>query len=284
MATRQSSLALSLATLLSFAGAAPAASVQSTNFIVEAPTAELAREFARLAEKYRKDKAVEWLGREMPNWAQPCPLRVTVTGGGASGATTFRFGGNYVFQEMHIEGQLERLKNSVLPHEITHTVFAHHFRQPVPRWADEGGAVYSEDDTERARHDQMCRQLLNAGRGIPLRRLFNFKEYPNDVMVLYAQGYSICRFLIESSDRQTFLNFVATGMDPYQGWDKAVRGFFGYKSVDELEQAWLDHLKKGRGAAVARGNGATAQPTSTSADNKLRVRESAWPCLTDLDP
>ena len=48
------------------------------------------------------------------------------------------------------KGPASALKNSVLPHEVTHTVFAHHFRQPVPRWADEGGSVYSEDD-DRAR-------------------------------------------------------------------------------------------------------------------------------------
>ncbi len=50
---------------------------------------------------------------------------------------------------MNIEGPLDRLLSSVLPHEITHTVFAHYFRTPVPRWADEGGSVLSEDDLER---------------------------------------------------------------------------------------------------------------------------------------
>ena len=48
----------------------------------------------------------------------------------------------------------------------------------MPRWADEGGSVLSEDDVERARHDQLCRQFLNTpGKKFPLRRLFNLKEY-----------------------------------------------------------------------------------------------------------
>src|SRR5215212_7604769 len=193
-----------------------AATVRTANFVVETARQDDADEFAKLAEYYRKQKAIEWLGKEMPPWRQPCKLRVTVTGSGAGGATTFDFNGREVFQEMQIEGARERLKNSVLPHEVTHTVFAHHFRQPVPRWADEGGSVYSEDDLERSRHDKLCKQILNAGDGIQLKALFQMKEYPRQVMVLYAQGYSVCRYLIEKSDRQTFLNFVAEGMQ--RGW------------------------------------------------------------------
>src|SRR5687768_15562629 len=90
-----------------------AATVRTTNFVVQAARQDDAEEFARLAEHYRKEKAVEWLGREMPNWREPCHLRVTVTGTGAGGATTFDFNGREVHQEMHIEGKRERLKNSV---------------------------------------------------------------------------------------------------------------------------------------------------------------------------
>src|SRR5439155_21763425 len=102
----------------------------------------------------------------------------------------------------------DRLLASVLPHEVTHTVFAHYFRTPVPRWADEGGAVLSEDDIEKERHDKLVRQILNSGKAMPLRRLFALKEYPSDVMVLYAEGFSVAQFLVEKSNRPTFLAFV----------------------------------------------------------------------------
>ena len=49
----------------------------------------------------------------------------------------------------------------MLPHEVTHTVFAYYFRCPLPRWADEGGAVLSEDDIELDKHDKIVRQILN---------------------------------------------------------------------------------------------------------------------------
>jgi hypothetical protein len=274
MATRWWIL-VTLAALGSAPDVARAATVRTANFAVEAPTQELAQEFGKLAEHYRKQKAIDWLGQEMPRWASPCPLRVSVTMSGAKGATTFTFPEGQVNQTMFIEGPLDRLRNSVLPHEVTHTVLAHHFRRPVPRWADEGGSVYSEDDLERSRHDRMCRDILNAGRGMPLSRLFALKEYPSDVMVLYAQGYSVSKFLIESSDRQTFLNFIGHGMQ--WGWDDAAKTYYHHRSVNEMEQAWLDSLRKSRPTGVAKS-------TLAPPDSRLVVRQSIPPAQPALDP
>src|SRR5205807_4751297 len=171
MAARPS-IALVLAGALASLGAGP--QIRTQNFVVEAPTQAIAERAGQWAEYYRKQKAQEWLGREMAPWPQPCPLRLTVTMNGSGGATSFIFDqGRVLERNMHIEGSLDRLIASVLPHEVTHTVFAEHFRSPVPRWADEGGSVLSEDDLERGRHDQMVRQFLNSGRAMPLRRLFS---------------------------------------------------------------------------------------------------------------
>jgi hypothetical protein len=218
------------------------ASYRTQNFVVEAPTPEIAQRMGQYAEHYRKEKALQWLGREMPPWGQPCPLRVSVTMGGSGGATSFAFDhGAILSMDMHIEGRLDRLYASVLPHEVTHTVLAHYFRSPVPRWADEGGAVLSEDEQERARHDLEVRRILNTpGRAIPLRRLFTLREYPRDVMVLYAEGYSVTNFLVGRSSRPAFLAFLAHGMRG--DWDGAVRTHYGFRTVEELERAWVEEL------------------------------------------
>ena len=186
---RRLSISLVLAGALAALGAGR---YRTANFVVDAPTEQAAKEVAEYAEVYRKEKAVQWLGREMPQWPAPCPIKVTIQVDGAGGATTFEYGPEGVErQHMHIEGRYDRLLNSVLPHEITHTVFAYYYRCPVPRWADEGGSVLSEDQPERTRHDQLAKSILNTpGRLIPLRRLFALKEYPDDVMSLYAEGYS----------------------------------------------------------------------------------------------
>jgi len=60
-------------------------SYKTANFRVVASSRELSEKFGDLAEHYRREKAQEWLGREMPNWPQPCPLRVEVQNTGAGG-------------------------------------------------------------------------------------------------------------------------------------------------------------------------------------------------------
>ena len=61
MTTRRSWILVTLLGLTSFGSASTAERIRSKNFIVDAPTKELAEEFAQLAEYYRKEKAMEWL-------------------------------------------------------------------------------------------------------------------------------------------------------------------------------------------------------------------------------
>jgi hypothetical protein len=272
----------SIVLVLAGALASLGAQYRTQNFLVEAPTPEIAQAAGQWAEHYRREKAMQWLGREMPPWPEPCPLRITVTMNGSGGATSFVFDrGQILEQNMHIEGTVDRLMKSVLPHEVTHTVFAHYFRQPVPRWADEGGSVLSEDDLERGRHDRLVREVLNTGRSIPLRRLFTLTQYPRDVMVLYAEGYSVTNFLVGLSSRPQFLNFIAQGMRG--DWDAAVRTYYHYNSVEELEAAWLQHLRntKQQPPALLASRGAEGD-----AAHRVMVRQTVPPVqpLTDDPP
>ncbi|HYV37169.1 MAG TPA: hypothetical protein VE988_15795 [Gemmataceae bacterium] len=230
------------------------AQYRTQNFEVHAQNQEVAQQVGQWAEYYRKAKAIEWLGQEMPNWPRPCPLYVTVNMEGPSGATSFNFHpqGGVMDMKMEIQGPLDRLLASVLPHEITHTVFAHHFRRAVPRWADEGGSVLSEDDIERERHNTLVRSILNRTQQFRLRQLFSLKDYPggNDkVMCLYAQGFSVSHYLVYISDRQTFLKFVGIGMAG--NWDQAAQTCYGMNSVEKLEEAWLKHLRDTKGITIA---------------------------------
>jgi hypothetical protein len=276
---------LSIPLILAGALASLGASYRTPNFIVEAPTEQIAREVGQYAEVYRKEKAIQWLGREMPQWPAPCPVRVTVQVDGAGGATTFEYGPQGVEnQHMHIEGRYDRLLNSVLPHEITHTVFAHYYRCPVPRWADEGGSVLSEDQPERNRHDQLAKNIISTpGHFIPLRRLFTLKEYPDDVMSLYAEGYSVSNFLVAQGGekgRQTFLNFVATGMRN-NDWNAAARTYYGYRDVNDLEAAWVDSLRRPRTAPVQLAT--NNQPGEAETTRRIVSRQTAPPLQVTLE-
>lgn len=216
----------------------------TANFIVTAPNQQIAQKVGEYAERWRREKAMEWLGREMPPWGKKCPLTVNVTPSGSSGETTFAFdNGAILDQRMLVSGTLERIVNSVLPHEITHTVFAYRFRQPLPRWADEGGSVLSEDDHERKKHDDLIRRYLAQGnQAYRLRTLMTMMTYPRtgeDVITLYAEGYSVVRFLVESSNKRAFLDFLADGIQPQIGWDRALQKHYNLRNIEQLEQVWL---------------------------------------------
>jgi hypothetical protein len=294
---RFASLALATVFALGIAVApSGAAEFTTDNFVVSAPTAELAKTFGNYAEKYREEKAVEWLGREMPRWNRRCPLQVKITIGRTGGATTFTFSreGGVLSQEMEIFGEVPQLLNSVLPHEVTHTVLAHHFGQAVPRWADEGGSVLSENDKERFDHDIKCREFLNQGRGIPLKHLFPMQQYPRDMIVLYAQGYSVSQYLIDLGGaglkgRQKFLQFVETGMqNGNKNWEKAVQQY-GFESVDDLQEKWINALRKPPARLASRtndgkaGSGAVASLTKPESRG-IETRSSAVPALPQLEP
>jgi hypothetical protein len=213
------------------------ASFRSTNFAVEAPSREVAQRVAERAEACRSAIAEAWLGHDIPNWSRPCPIRVTLTNGEAGGVTSFGFNqGRVSDQNMTVEGRLDRILASALPHEVTHTIFASYFGGPMPRWADEGASLLSEDDRELRRHDQIAVDLLARRGELPLTRLFVIEEYPKDLMGFYGQGYSISRFLIEMGGRPRFLQYVRDGLKG--GWDTATRVHYQFANVRELDRAW----------------------------------------------
>ena len=213
------------------------ASFRSTNFVVDAPTKEIAQRVAERAEGCRVSVAKAWLGHELPAWATPCPVHVVITKGEGGGITSFGFQqGRVTDQRMTVEGRLERILASAIPHEVTHTIFASYFGGPMPRWADEGASLLSEDNRELRRHDQIAVDLLGRRGEIPLSRLFVIEEYPKDLMSFYGQGYSISRFLVEMGGRPRFLQFVRDGLK--DGWDASTRVHYELSNVRELDRAW----------------------------------------------
>lgn len=219
----------------------------TTNFVVIAPTAELAKEIGDTAEKWRAELAMEWIGEEMPPWYKPCPIKAKVGPGvGAGGVTTFVFDRGQVFNwNMSIQGSRERVLDSVLPHEITHTIFACYFRQPLPRWADEGACTTVEHASEIAKQEELLIRFLKSGKGIAFRDMFAMKEYPSDVLPLYAQGHSLTRYLIGQHGKAHFLKFLGDGMED-ENWPRAVKAHYGHESLYALQNDWLEWVKQGR--------------------------------------
>jgi RNA polymerase sigma factor (sigma-70 family) len=221
----------------------PASVYRTRNFLVEAPSRRVAQLVGDAAERHRADLARHWLGRELPDWPTPCRVRVRLNAGGAGGATSFSInGGEVAGQQMTLEGPLDRILSSNLPHEVTHTVLAHHFKRPVPRWADEGAASLAEDEEDRRKLHGHFRQVLRERRKIRLRNLLQASDYPEDVPAFYAQSHSVTEFLVKQKTPPTFVQFLVKAVDG--DLDEAVRTYYGFQSVEALEKVWLASLPR----------------------------------------
>ena len=250
------------------------AGYRTPNFIVETQDPRLAEQIGKAAEKYRRELAISWTGRAMPDWAQPCTMTVHVGPHlGAGGATTFLFDRGEVYGwRMNIQGSAERVLDSVLPHEITHMIFASHFRCPLPRWADEGGATSVEHAAELAKHHKMLTQFLRTGRGIAFNHMFAMTEYPADVMPLYAQGFALAEYLIMQGGRRKYLDYLTEALQTRQ-WSAATQHHYGYRDLGALQNAWLGWVAQGFPALAPKSPEAKPPVQLASSGGKLRRPE-----------
>lgn len=248
---------------------AEAATARTRNFVVTAATQEIADKASKAAEFWRKDLAIQWLNQELPNWPEPCPIQVNVGRIGASGATTFSFDNGHVFGwRMEVNGSLERILDSVIPHEVNHTILASYFRRPLPRWADEGAATLVEADSERAVQTRTLNQVLQNNRRIPLQQLLDIREYPADKMqvyALYAEGYALADFLVQQHPEQgrfVYLHFLQTAHE--HGWDAAIKKHYQFTGVSDLDKSWSNWILAGSPRLLPEGEMLASNDAATS--------------------
>ena len=224
------------------------ANYETANFSVTAPCADSARLFAETAEQCRKDLAILWLGKTLPDWSAKCPIKVHVGKDlGAGGQTSFIFENDEVFGwEMEIQGSHTRILDSVLPHEITHMILASHFRKPIPRWLDEGAATTVEHQSEKENYRRMLRHFLrsNVGRCFPFNQMVAMKDYPTDPMPFYAQGFSLVEYLLENgqqfdeNEHCRLVRFAQSAMHS-NDWQSALQEHYGIQNLGELQTRWV---------------------------------------------
>ncbi|MGI5832848.1 MAG: hypothetical protein ACOX6D_10035 [Thermoguttaceae bacterium] len=230
--------------LLAEVGSLPAASqCRTRNFVVTAANADLANRVAQCAEECRSRLAKLWLGTEIQPWATPCPIRVKSGPDlGAGGETTFTFVGNTVTGwKMSVQGTEERILDSVVPHEVSHTIFATYFCRPVPRWIDEGAATSVEADVERSNYRSMLIGFLQERRGLPFNTMVSLSEYPSDMMPFYSQGFSVCEYLIAVGGHRRLIEFARDAMQ-HGNWSESVQKYYGYKDLGDLQIRWTDWI------------------------------------------
>ena len=234
MELRYTHTALLLAALASLG-----ASYRTQNFVVRAATPELARELAHAAEQIRDDLAMEWLGETLGPIQNPCLIHADV---GAnltpSGLTQAQFGSQGVTHaQVFVQGSRDRILRSVLPHEITHLIFASAFGPAIPRWADEGASITVEHQGEQLDQQRLLLTIVDRGQAISFNRLFSLHEYPVDSAVMYTQGFSLTQFLVAQGGRMKFTQYLHDGMR-WNDWNRATKTHYAVSGLPELEKKW----------------------------------------------
>ena len=268
-----------------------AAEFRTANFVVNAEDSATARHVGDRAEELRTLLSTEWLGAALPDWTEPCRVFVDTSGERLKGDTTYLLSrGRVTRWRMELHGPLNRILETLLPHEIVHTVLASHFKAAIPRWADEGAALMAEDPSERRRLWLLEEHRLTSDDLPPLSTVLDAAEYPTQrdtLRTFYVRGACLAEFLLHAG-KPRFLEFVGQGMS--DGWDIAVRDHYGFEDVDELESAWMIWLRGDRPsirlentqllAAGLRWN-ATDSPTVAAVESDLIRQQSRDPAVDD---
>jgi hypothetical protein len=219
----------------------------TANFVVEAPTKEAARTIGKQAETQRERLASLWFGQEAPAWEERCLVRVKAAKGKATGATSFQYDERRLYspkQEIQLEGPVSDLLQDALPQQVTHTLLAHDLGAAYPRWVQTGTGILAQSERERDHQFEVLRRALAGDKAMKLAQLFELRDFPSDWQTMFAQSYSVTKFLVDRKDRAIYLAFVQRGMQ--RGWDHAVQRYYGFDDVADLEAAWLKSLEQSK--------------------------------------
>jgi hypothetical protein len=238
----------SLADGLGSAAISRGADFRTESFLITASTPELARELGEQAERVRREVAREWLGHPLPPWQEPCSISAAVEPRLEShGQTSYVFNrGQAASWQIFVQGSRRAVLESVLPHEMTHAVFAAHFGRPLPCWADEGASISMELGADRQELETLFPRRLQQGRVLSLTELFATRNYPRDPLPLYAESLSVVRFLLTRGGKQEFVSYLGDGIRS-RDWAATTRTHYGYATLEDLEQAWLTWVRLGSG-------------------------------------
>lgn len=237
------------------------AKVETENFVVFSPEKKLSLALAQKAEAKRRE-IIQRLGFSIfPSW-EKVKARIRIY----PNRETFlkyvplaEWSGGWTQQTLqeNTKGEKEivsrsvstyvggyELQDSVIPHEVAHLVFREFFgfSSNLPKWLDEGVAVWMEDKLhlEVGLFTQPRHLRENY---LPFREFLTLNVYPENPVLFYAQAYSVTTYLLKTHGRKVFIEFIKElSLDhPLQ---QALNVAYPnqYLDIEDLEHAWASQL------------------------------------------
>ena len=160
-------------------------------------------------------------------------------------------------------GNASNLENT-LAHELSHIVVGLATEDPLsdlPRWLDEGLAMYAEGDLP-ANNQRALDRAIRRDELISVRSLSGYSGDPDMVDLFYAESHNLLSFMLEEYGRDKMLDLLNEfSRGAYQ--EDALLKIYGF-GLEDLDTRWREHLGLGqRGTGVTPDAQEIAEPEGT---------------------
>jgi hypothetical protein len=214
-----------------------------TNFTVLAPNQALAEAVVKKAEAFRKQSALEWLGKELPDRDGRSLITVDIAPEKDEGLTWPIDSPERTLHQVWLTTSAERATGTTLHHEVVHTVLeSYSYPGSLPAWASEGIASQADDAKRKEDRRQLLARWSKAEQWPSLRALLEAPRIGHDNLASYTLASSLTEFLAARGGKTRVVEFASRGQK--RGWDQALSDFYGLHDVDELQTAWQDFAAK----------------------------------------
>ena len=126
-----------------------------------------------------------------------------------------------------------------IAHELAHVIVGNavsHCYSVLPRWLDEGLAVYAEGELD-PRYRDILEAAIREDELFSIRSLNDsFTEHADRAYLSYAESFSIVSYLIETYGRESMLELLEAFQSGYR-YDSALFQVYGF-DADGLEAEW----------------------------------------------
>lgn len=216
---------------------ASAATVMTTNFIVDAPTATLAQQVASRAEQQRRVVAQACFQGPLPAARLKTLVRVTLREDSADcHARTLpaREGAGHL---VVLAGPLDEVAGPSLDHEVLHATLADGVGRDFPAWLNEGLACRFDNARLRAIRQRELHDMALEATWPDIEQLLS---EPIRTAKQYAVAESLAAFLLTKCEPHELVAFgIACEHD---GTPAALRTHLNYSGVSEFTREWQQHV------------------------------------------
>ncbi len=135
-----------------------------------------------------------------------------------------------------------------IAHELSHLVVGkaveNPLASPLPRWLDEGLAMYAQGELP-PRNALALKEALEGDKLISVRSLSGYVGEPEKVDLFYAEAYSLVEFLLKEYGKEKMREFL-TEFARGSVQEEALKKVYGL-SIDELDAKWKKYLREKSG-------------------------------------